>query len=78
MEFTTKESALVVTDKGQLSNVFHVLANTVISSDSNQKNILNYKNNEVVFKQGITADGLFLVLEGKLKISKLLDSQLIH
>ena len=70
MECVSNETVLVFSNKNVSSNVFHILANAVVWNDFNRKNILNYKNNEVVFKQGITADGLFLVLEGKLKISK--------
>lgn len=70
MECVSSETVLVFSDKNVSSNVFHILANAVVWNDCNRKQILNYKNNELVFKQGITADGLFLVLEGKLKISK--------
>lgn len=70
MECVTKESVLAFSNKSSSINVFHALANAVVWNEFDRKNILNYKNNQVVFNQGVPADGLFLVLEGKLKISK--------
>ncbi len=63
-------SNLAVSSENKQKQLFNDLYNQISGLHKSYQSILMFKNNEVVFKQGMLPVGLFMVIEGKLKISK--------